>query len=143
MQHTVLPGIVDPSAPLFAPAPERHLARRDVSRARAIPDAECAPDSALAVIHAASAPVSERFCGALALSALLGVGSAPLLAHAATVESHSLLLCGLSSIVAAVAIQIAERRRAIIQLTRTGIESGLDPEDARDGARATLKLWLS
>jgi hypothetical protein len=143
MQHTILPRIVDPSAPLFAPTSERHRAARDATRARAVPDAECAPDGALSVIHAASAPVSERFCGALALSALLGIGSAPLLAHAATVQSHALWLCGLSGIVAAIAIQITERRRAIIQLTRAGIENGLDADDARDGARATLKLWLS
>jgi hypothetical protein len=142
MQHTTLPRI-DPTAPLFVPAAERRSAARDATRARAVLGAECAPDDALAVIHAASAPVSERFCGALALSALLGIGSAPLLAHAATVQSQALLLCGLSSIVAAVVIQITERRRAIIQLTRAGVEKGLDADDARDGARATLNLWLS
>jgi hypothetical protein len=128
---------------LFVPAAQHRPEARDATRARAVPDAECAPDSALGVIHAASAPASERFCGALALSALLGIGSAPLLAHAATVQSHALLLCGLSSIVAAVAIQITERRRAIIQLTRAGVERGLDADDARDAARATLNLWLS
>lgn len=143
MQHTVLPRIVDPTAPLFVPAAERRHEARDATRARVAPEASCTAESALAVIHAASAPASERFCGALALSALLGVGSAPLLAHAATVQSHALLLCGLSGIVAAIGIQIAERRRAIIQLTRAGVERGLDVDDARDGARATLNLWLS
>jgi hypothetical protein len=143
MQHTILPRIVDPSAPLFIPAPDRHLAEHDATRARAIPDAECSPDAALAMIRAASTPVSERFCGALALSALLGIASAPMLAHAATVQSHVLMLCGLSSLAAAVVIQIAERRRAIIELTRAGMAKGLDAEDARDGAHSTLKLWLS
>jgi hypothetical protein len=142
VQNSLLQPSVDPTAPLF-PAPHE-LRPRSVERSRAVPLAEAQRhDTDAASIHADSVPISERFCSSLALSALLAFGSAPLLAHAATVESHTLLICGLCCVVAAIVIQISERRRAVVQLTQAARARGLDHEGARQQARATLALWLS
>ncbi len=147
MQHTALEQIADPTTTLFAPGTAHDL-RYPVStaqaRARALPKpvAAVAGSDELA-IHPVAAAASERFCGALALSALFAFGSAPLLAHAATVDSPALLFLGLCCLAAALVIQLSERRRAVIQLTQIGLGRGLTREAAQQQARAILKLWLS
>ena len=141
MQQSLLQPIADPTA-LFPTSQE--LRAPSALRNRAVPLAEVDRDAAVAAsIHADAVPISERFCGALGLSAILAFGSGPMLAHAANINSHILMLFGLCSIVAAIAIQISERRRVIILLTQAALARGLDPTTARAQARATLKLWLS
>lgn len=141
MQHTVIQPI-DPTVPLFSPT---HELRATAERAaRALPQTEAGSEEVFdSAFIASSGPISERFCGAQAVSALLAFGSAPLLAHAAAVSSHGFVLCGLSCVVAAIAIQISERRRVVIHLTRAALALGVDPATARRQARATLELWLS
>jgi hypothetical protein len=139
VQQTVFQPI-DPSASLFSPAPELRAPER-VNHAGA--HAQAYRDDPSEVIIAGSEPISERFCGAQAASALLAFGAAPLLAHAAAVSSQGFVLAGLSSVVAAIAIQISERRRVVVQLTQVALARGVDRETARGQARATLELWLS
>jgi hypothetical protein len=152
VQHTVLEQIADPTSSLFAPGVRRVLRSPPPGapsyQAGAAPEATVASEAAVASAEAGpsvvdTAPISERFCGALGLSALFAFGSAPLLAHAAAVDSPVMVFIGLSSVAAAAVIQVSERRRAVIRLTQLALARGLDREAARQQARATLKLWLS
>lgn len=123
----------------------------ELSRPRPVPE----PAAAVAAVRALtintdgdvvplpSSPIAERFCGALALSALLGFGAATLFAHGASADSPLAMAFGLSGVFGALAIQIVERRRAKILLTEAALERGLEPTAARHDARERLRLWLS
>jgi hypothetical protein len=149
VQHTVLEQIADPTTSMFAPGVARETRSPMPTRQSHAPAAaELALEAAVPTneelaIEADTVPISERFCGAMGLSSLFAFGSAPLLAHAAAVDSPVMVFMGLSSVAAAAVIQLSERRRAIARLTQVVLARGLEREVARQRARAILKLWLS
>lgn len=88
------------------------------------------------------ADIVHRFSAAKFVSAALGVVSAPLLAHAAVVQSRTALAIGGACIVIAITIQAKERLRARRDLVRIWIEQGIPRQEAHAQANRALRAWL-
>src|SRR5262245_12943025 len=125
MPQITLASLADTTHSPFSPTPEVSLRQRPAALASsprsatraAVVTASLESD---AVLLPAS-PIAERFCGALGVSALLGFGSATLLAHGAASDGTLAVAIGFCGMVAAVVLQLVERRRAKILLTEAAL----------------------
>lgn len=145
MQQLLVDPIADATSSVFSPEPSVLARAPGAAAARIDPSARAAALGAAENERWAAdhSPISDRFCSAVALSALLAFGSAPLLAHGAAIDSMLAVGCGVSCFIGGVLLHVVERRRAIGLLTRSAIERGLDGRTAQLRARETLQRWLS
>lgn len=143
MQHVLLEPAADATSSVFTPEPDalHHPSSGAVQRTIAA----CVEPTVRADARDASesSAISDRFCCAVALSALLALGSAPLLAHGAAIDSMLAVASGVGCFFGGVVLHLVERRRALALLTRSAVARGLDPRGARLEARETLQRWLS
>lgn len=85
----------------------------------------------------------DRFCAAMAMSALLGFTAAALLAHGVAVESSGPVALAIACLLGAVLFQVVERRHTWKVLVERARAAGLSEEQAKQEARETIKRWLS